>query len=266
MPDGTKPLAGIGVVLTRPVEQASRVARRIEALGGVPILFPVLEIRDTANIGPLNDLIDRLDEFDLAIFISANAVNKAMQFIQARRSLPPRLKFAAIGKMSAQELARFGVHEVICPASQFDSEALLELPQLQTVAGQRIVIFRGEEGREVLGDTLIARGARLEYAECYRRAKPAGDAGDLLKRWARNEIQAVSVMSSESLRNLCAMAGASGQPWLKQTPLFVPHPRIASAARELGFIDTQSTEPGDEGLIAALLAKFTPQPQHPRLK
>lgn len=250
------PLAGRGIVITRPAHQAQPLADLVRAAGGNPILFPVLEILDAEDLGPLNALIDRLDEFDLAIFISPNAVNKAMNLITARRVLPQRLKVAAIGRGGVKELRHFGVASVIAPAKKFDSEALLELPELTDVAGKQVVIFRGEGGRELLGDTLTARGARVEYAECYRRGKPNLDTAPLMKTWARNELHAITVTSSEGLRNLFDMIGKLGQTWLRKTPLFAPHPRIAATARELGLTAVIETGPDDEGLIAQLEQYF----------
>jgi uroporphyrinogen-III synthase len=252
----TLPLAGRGIVVTRPAGQARRLAALIRAAGGVPVLFPVLEILDSGDLRPLHALIDRLEEFDLAIFISPSAVNKAMNLITARRQLPPDLRIAAIGRGSARELKHFGVGEVIAPARKFDSEALLELPELAKIAGKRVVIFRGDGGRELLGDTLVARGAVLEYAECYRRGKPNSNAAPLLKAWARNELHAIVVTSSEGLRNLFDMVGKLGQSWLRKTPLFVTHARIAATARELGLAAVVEAGPGDTELAEGLVRYF----------
>ena len=251
------PLAGRGILVTRAAHQAQPFIDLVRAAGGEPIAFPTLEIQDVADQSALNALIDRLDSFDLAIFISPNAVAKAMNLIRARRALPARLAVAAIGRGSARELRRCGIAEVIAPATRFDSEALLELPALRDVAGKSVVIFRGEGGRELLGDVLTQRGARVEYAECYRRARPQSAAGDLLRRWSRNEIAAVTVTSAESLRNLYDMLGKLGCQWLKTTPLFAPHPHIADIARQLGVQTVIITEPGDEGLVAGLAAWFS---------
>lgn len=248
------PLQGVGVLVTRPVDQARQLAQLIVGAGGEAILFPVLEILDAADLRPLHALIDRLDEFDFAIFISPTAVGKAMNLIRARRELPPQLAIAAIGKGSRRELERCGVHQAIAPPQQFDSEGLLALPEFQDMCGQQVVIFRGEGGREVLGNTLRERGAHVEYAECYRRGKPALDAAPLLHRWARGEIDAVTVTSGESLHNLFEMLGKLGQQWLKKTPLFVPHPRIAETARSLGLEQIMVTAAGDEGLLTDLIA------------
>jgi uroporphyrinogen-III synthase len=251
-----RPLEGRGIVVTRSAHQAARLAELIRAAGGNPILFPVIEIVVVDDPQPLLALIDRLDEFDLAIFISPNAVNMALNQIKARRGLPPRLKLAAIGQGGARELKRFGLTAGIAPAARFDSEALLELPVMQDVAGKRIVIFRGDGGRELLGDTLTARGAMIEYAECYRRGRPQADAAPLLEARSRHELHAITVTSSEGLHNLFELVGGLDRPWLRKTPLFVPHPRIEQAARELDFATVVLTAQGDEGLVQGLESWF----------
>ena len=248
------PLAGLGILVTRPAHQAGHLAQLIRDAGGEPILFPAMEITDLPDVRPLNALIDRLHEFDFAIFISPNAVAKAMNLIRARRELPPALRIAAVGKGSRKTLAQFGVEQVLAPMERFDSEGLLALPEFQAVAGKRIVIFRGDGGRELLAEELMRRGAQVEYAECYRREKPRADSAQLLHRWARNEVGAVTVTSVEVLHNLFDLVGKLGQQWLKTTPLFVPHERIAEAARGMGLTLVYVTSPGAEGLVAGLVA------------
>jgi uroporphyrinogen-III synthase len=251
-------LAGRGVVITRPARQAGRLAEFVRAKGGAPLLFPAIEITAITDPRPLAALIARLDEFDLAIFISPNAVEHAFAAIEATRKFPDRLATAAIGRGTVAALERAGRSSIIAPA-RFDSETLLDLPQLKSVGGSRVVIFRGEGGRELLGDTLRARGACIEYAECYRRAQPALDPAPLLTAWAQGKVHAVTVTSSEGLHNFCAMLGTAGREWLRQTPLFAPHPRIGEAARDAGIAEVVLTPQGDEGLVQALCAFFAPR-------
>ena len=250
-----KSLAGKRIVVTRPAHQAEHLAALIRAEGGDALLFPVIEIVDIEDRQPLIALIDRLDAFEWAIFVSPNAVMKALSLIKARRALPSNLRFAAVGRGSVRELNNSGVTGVISPA-RFDSEALLEMPEMKNVAGKRVVIFRGDGGRELLGDTLAARGAAVEYAECYRRARPKADIGPLLELWQRHQLNAITVTSSEGLANLYEMLGVAGRPCLLQTPLFAPHERIAAAAHALGVQTVVLTGPGDEGLVAGLAAFF----------
>ena len=228
-------LKGVRVLVTRPRDQAENLAHLIESCGGEAIRFPVIEIAEPQDTQALLAVIDRLKDFALAIFISPNAVNRAMNLILARGGLPPALRVACVGRGSARELKHFGIENIIVPPGRFDSEALLEIPELQQVAGIRIVIFRGDGGRELLGDTLKARGAEIEYAECYRRVRPNTDMTPLLRRWARGEIDIVSVTSVDGLHNLFDMVGKAGQHWLIRTPIIVVSERMVEVCRELGF-------------------------------
>jgi uroporphyrinogen-III synthase len=119
-----------------------------------------------------------------------------------------------------------------------------------------VIIFRGDGGREVLGDTLKERGATIEYVTCYRRARPNLDPAPLLKLWEVGQLDAVTLTSSEGLRNFHEMIGRLGQAWLKKTPAFVPHVRIAEQARALGLGKVIPTDPGDDGLMAGLVQYF----------
>ncbi len=162
-------LTGRHVVVTRPTGQAAHLATELAARGALPVLYPVLEIRDIDDLAPVLDAAIRLESFDLAVFVSPNAIEKALALILPRRSWPAALRVAALGKSSERELARHGIHDAISPPLRFDSEALLELPELSAVQGKRVVIFRGEGGRELLGDTLKARGAAVEGRGARRR-------------------------------------------------------------------------------------------------
>jgi uroporphyrinogen-III synthase len=253
-------LAGRGVVITRPAGESQRLAALICDAGGEPLLCPAMEIRDLADARALDDVIDRLDAFDLAIFVSPSAVDKAMTRIAARRTLPANLRCAAIGPGGAQALVRFGVNEVIAPPrgdGRYDSESLLALPFLQHVRGLRVVIFRGAGGRELLGDTLAARGAVVEHAACYQRGKPVFNVLPLLRAWESNAIAAVIVTSSEGLRNFFEHIGAAGQTRLKHTLIVVPHPRIAAAAHELGLAHVVESASGDELLVQTVVRQVS---------
>jgi len=250
------PLAGRHIVVTRPADQAGPLAVAIENAGGIAVRFPVLVISDVEDPGPLHDIAARLDSYDLAVFVSPNAVHKALSILTAQRPWPARLRAATVGKSSERELARFGIADVIAPGERFDSEALLELPELQALEGRRVIIFRGDGGRELLGDTLKERGASVEYITCYRRGVPQADTAPLLKLWDARQLDAFVVTSSEGLRNLLTLLGDAGARWLKQTPLFVPHARIAEEARKLGLQCVVLTAPGDAGVLDGLTEYF----------
>ena len=245
-----QPLAGLKIAVTRPRDQAAQLARRIEQAGGIPLLFPLLDIAAAQDSQTLHEQISRLARFDLAIFISPNAVQYGMAEIRTMGDLPTALRIATVGQGSAKALRELGIAGVIAPAERFDSEGLLALPELQNVAGWRVLIFRGDGGRELLGDTLRARGATVEYAACYRRSKPQQDVAVLLDA----APDALTVTSSEALDHLWQMLGNAQRDSVCGLPLFVPHKRIAELAQRQGWRQVRLTEAGDDGLLSALIA------------
>jgi len=252
-------LAGRAVLVTRPAGVSTQLVALLRAEGGEAVLLPAIEILAPDDTAKLDAAIDRLEGFDIAIFISPTAVAKANAAVRARRDWPARLRYAAVGGGTAAALRGIGVAEVMAPQGRGDSEALASLPELMEVTGRRIVIFRGQGGREALRETLVARGAQVEYAECYRRALPRADVGPLIERWGQGRIDAVSITSAEGLGNLFALLGAtgvSGPALLRATPVFVPHPRVGEAARNLGVERVVVTGAGDEALAEALASFF----------
>lgn len=244
------PLAGLNIVVTRPHEQATKLMQSISRLGGNPVLLPLLEISPPADPQALSAQLARLADFQLAIFISPNAVRYGMAAIQSVGGLPSSLRIATVGQGSAQALRELGVGPIIAPQEKFDSESLLTLPELQDVAGKRVLILRGDGGRELLGDTLKQRGAHVEYAECYRRAKPTFDATTLLKA----APDALTITSSEALSHLWELLDSTEKQRITPLPLFTLHPRIAEKAQQLGFGEVHITATGDDGLLSGLVA------------
>lgn len=256
--DSAPPLAGRLIAVTRPAGQAASLCDAIRAAGGEALLFPVLAIAAVEDDGALAATIDRLDDFDLAFFVSPNAVEHALAAVRDRRSWPSRLAVATVGKGSERALAQVGFAHVIAPARGFDSESVLALPEFAESAmrGKRILIFRGDGGRDLLADVLRERGAEVVHVTCYRRYRPALDPAILLAPAARGELDALLLTSSEGVRNLAAMLGEADCERLHAVPVFAPHPRIAAHAREAGFATVIETEAGDDGLLRALVRHF----------
>lgn len=249
-----------GIVVTRPLDQARTLADLVKQAGGTPVLFPLLEIVPVQDYTGFDAVIDQLESFDWAIFISSNAVQHGMTRLLTRRSLPGKLLYAAVGPMTASELGTFGIKNVLTPTDRFDSESLLNLPEMQAVAGKRCVIFRGIGGRDLLANTLTERGAEVAFAECYQRTNPNPDPQPLEKLWESDSLQALVVTSSEALRNLLDLAKTA--VWLKATPIFVNHPRIAEAASAQGLLAITANAPGDGGMLATLETYFRKHGQH----
>jgi len=238
-------LAGRRILVTRPRELAQGLAALIAQAGGEPVLYPGIEIRDPEDADAARAALARLQEFDLAVFISPSAVRKAFELLGA--PWPARVRAAALGAGTRRELEARGVRGVIAPQDGADSEALLELAQLRRLEGSRVLILRGAGGRELIGETLAARGAQVSVVECYRRARPAPGAAPA------GALDAACANSGETLDNLVALLGLAR---LRDTPLFVPHERVAQIAREMGFTAVEVAGPGDAQMLARLLAYF----------
>jgi uroporphyrinogen-III synthase len=250
-------LGGLGVLVTRPAHQAEDLCRLIEAAGGRAWRFPALEIRPATSPEQAQALL--VQPWDWLVFVSANAVALALELSGGLLAGP---RIAAVGQATADALAAAGHPVDLVPGGQFDSEALLASEVMHRVAGQRILIVRGEGGRPLLGETLQGRGATLAYAEVYRRGRPLVDVAPLLARWER-DVGAVVATSGEVLDNLVEMLGAAGRERLLDTPLVVVSPRMAEQARQIGFGTIETAERAqDAAIVAALcgLCGYSPFP------
>jgi len=247
------PLGGAGIVVTRPVRQAAGLVRRLAALGAAPIVWPAIVILPPADAAALAHVQRDLATYDIAVFVSANAVEFG---VGDPARWPPALATFAPGPGTAEALAAVGVADVRVPVDSYDSEGLLALPALGDVAGRRVIVFRGDGGRELLGDTLRARGAHVDYVACYRRAAPASGAEGLLAALREGRVDAITLTSSEGLDNLLAALGADARARIADVPVFVPHARIAAHAQARGLRTVIHTPGSDAGLIAGLLEWF----------
>jgi uroporphyrinogen-III synthase len=252
----TGPLNDAGIVVTRPARQAAGLAREIAALGGRPLVFPAIVILPPVDVAALRAVQWNLARYDIAIFVSANAVEYG---VGDPAVWPARILTLVPGPGSAAALAAVGIANARVPATTMDSEGLLALPDLLDVSGKRIVIFRGDGGRELLRTALEARGATVVQVECYRRAKPQSGAAGLIDAWREKRVDAVTLTSGEGLDNLWDILGGEGRAHLAATPAFVPHASIAERAKELGLRHVIVTPPADAGLLASLLEYFAQQ-------
>ena len=244
------------MVVTRPAGQTEKFCSLIETAGGHVVRFPLLEITRPHDISRAADLTKRLDEFDMAIFVSQNAVVKAMGIMSDLGvSLPRKLQLAAIGQQTAHALAKTGHLATIVPAYHFDSETFLAMRETQDVQSKRIVIFRGEGGRPLLGNTLAARGALVEYAEVYRRVKPSPGIDTIRRTFFDNPVDLVTITSTEALQNLHELLVLRGYPQALELRLLVGGRRMVERAQSLGFSRIlQSHDPTDGSMFNAVVS------------
>lgn len=220
-----KPLQGIGVLVTRPRTQAADLVELIQNKGGDVICFPVIEIVPR-DVSAIEADIARLQQPDIALFVSRNAVAHGLSYADGA------LK-AAVGPATAAAIEAHGQTVEIQPEQGFDSESLLAESALNSVSGKNIRIIRGVDGRELLADTLRARGATVEYLSVYDRALPDCSPellAEVETAWRGGSLHAITVMSVQTLKNLIALL----PDWCKQridaVPLVTPATRVIKEA------------------------------------
>lgn len=251
-------LAGRTIAVTRPQAQAGELIAAIRAAGGTPLALPLITIEPVQDEAGFARLAASLDDFAIAFFVSANAVEHGLAGLRAHRPWPPGPVVATVGPGSAAALHAAGFATVIAPAERFDSEGVLALPQFgaAALAGKRVLVLRGDGGRELLADALAARGVEVSSFTCYRRVVPPVDVAALLALQVRAGLDALTLSSSEAVRHLAAELQGQAGTALFDVPVFAPHPRVAASARDAGFRAVVLTGAADAGLIGGLSAYF----------
>jgi uroporphyrinogen-III synthase len=248
------------VVITRPRAQAQSLARRIEAAGRDAIVFPLLEIHPLDDQSALQAALRDLRDYAMVAFVSPNAIDAVFRQVT---DWPREVAIAVMGEGSKAALAQHGLTpenaRIFSPVDpqRTDSQTLLEVLDIDALRGQRVLIVRGESGRELLADALRSEGVRVEQVPAYRRAAPVLDQAGLEQLSRLLDANADWLLtSSEALRILIALArdagGDAAVVKLQRQRLIVPHIRIAETARELGFSEIVQTGSGDDQLLAAL--------------
>jgi uroporphyrinogen-III synthase len=223
------------ILVTRPRDQAEGLARRIEVLGGKAYRFPTIEIHPARHPDSVRARLLRLGDYEIAVFVSVNAVEHALALLSPER-LPPGLMLAATGAATARELAAHGYADVMTPAERETSEGLAALPAMTDVRNRRIAILRGEgSGRDWLAETLAGRGADVRYIECYRRLPTDANPAPLCDALQAGSIHAVTATSVETLEGLIRVIGEAQRTQLTALPIACASDRIGTQARLLGF-------------------------------
>ena len=225
-------MTGWRVLLTRPAEESAALATVLSDVGIYSSSLPLLDIEPLPITPDQQALLRDLGRYCAVIVVSKPAARLALQQLDRQWSEMP---WFSVGAATAQVLADQG-YTVHYPHTGDDSEALLELPALREAIARpaaRVLILRGEGGRELLAERLRERGASVDYLELYRRFLPTYDTGVLMQRIQLERLNGVVVSSGQGFLHLQALAGADW-PEVAQLPLFVPSPRVQEMARAAG--------------------------------
>jgi uroporphyrinogen-III synthase len=222
-------LQGQVILNTRPAHQQAVLTARLEADGARVLSFPAIEIV-AAQGRPFAP-----GDYDILLFVSRNAVDFGLADVDPA-GLPPTLQFGVIGAATRDALCgRIGDPGArLIESEPYNSEALLAAPALEQVAGKRVLILRGQAGRNLLGDELAARGAAVEYREVYRRELPAHDTAAFERLTAEAFPTLVVLTSNEGMHNLFELVGATAAERLRTLPWLLISERMRESALKLG--------------------------------
>lgn len=257
---------GLRVIVTRPAAQAAGWVERLHALGCEAVALPLIGIEPLADPAPLAAVWrEALPQAALAMFVSANAVEQFFAARPAGAGWPAACDAGSTGPGTSAALRAAGVPaaqlvEPPADAPRFDSEALWARLAHRDWRGRRVLVVRGEDGRDWFAQTAAAAGAQVAFVTAYRRRPPQptpAEAAVLACAQAAPQAHLWSFSSSEALGHLRALAPAAD--WAAARAV-ASHPRIAAAARAAGFGQVHEAPP-DPSAVAALAAAYNaPQP------
>lgn len=255
-------LNGIRVLVTRPEGQADNLCQLIESHGGTAIRMPVIEIKASENLPAAEKILSQLEDYDIGIFISKNAVDWTLKLLGDKQSALESLQLIAIGSATAQALvdadkkyssSQNSFSRDVITNKGLNSEALLEIGALaaRQVNGKKIAIFRGQDGRELLSTVLKTRGAHVDYAEVYRRDCPQYDTDFIHNIWSANPPDVIVVTSNNGLQNLFSLLNPQQCELLRSKQLIVMGQRMLEFSAEFNFITPPilAEENSDEGIL-----------------
>lgn len=246
-------LSGQRILVTRPKPQGKELCDIIQAAGGEPIYFPTIEIVPLRDPDFKNQIAG-LDQFDWLIFISPQAVMQSVKEIQrAYPTFPSTIKIAAIGLGTAAKLREENFPVDACPIEDWSTEGLLALADFQSCEEKEIAVIKGLGGRDLLVDSLRARGALVTEILAYQRILPKAETGIIEPYLKDKTLDAVIVTSNESLENLETLIDKKYHAYLHTVPLVVMSERIQLHALALGFKKISVTKNASHEAILQVL-------------
>lgn len=230
----SQPLTGARVLICRPEPQASRLAGAFEAAGASTRVLPAIERVPLPETPEARQVILDLDLYQHVIAVSPYAASQLLERIDAWwPQLPVGVHWYGVGAGTAAVMARAGLAPEH-PPTGFTSEALLQLPSLQNLEHDKVLLARGDQGRELLRQTLEQRGARVTVLPLYRRQQPTPPATVVEACLVHFRPDVIVALSGETLNNFIALSENSSHNY-RDSLLLVPVDRVARQARTAGF-------------------------------
>ena len=223
------------ILNTRPVHQQDGLTSLLQAAGAQVIGFPAIEITECEATDFHVSLKENIGHYHIALFVSRNAVDGAFRFLDAK-ALPADLQLGVIGDGSRRALTDYvsGLDQRLIQAQPYNSEGLLTAAELQQIQGKNILIFRGQQGRNLLGDELRKRGANVDYCEVYRRKIPDYKA-DCFALQTKQRFPTLAIFTSnEGMNNILNLVNGDMRQKLLNIPWLLISERMRESAVNLG--------------------------------
>jgi uroporphyrinogen-III synthase len=251
------------MLLTRPAEESRALAQTLGEIGVYSASLPLLEIEPLPVSEANRSIIYDLAAYCAVIVVSKPAARLGLAMVDEIWPQPPMQTWFTVGAATAQILDDYGL-PVFFPQQGEDSEALLDLPQFQRALSgydPKVLIMRGEDGRELLAERLRERGVIVDYLPLYRRCLPHYPAFALPNTVEAERLNGLVVSSGQGFAHLRELAG-DAWPTFAQLPLFVPSPRVAEMARAAGAVAVVDCRGASaSALLAALREHPAPDAQ-----
>ncbi|MCV6605804.1 MAG: uroporphyrinogen-III synthase [Porticoccaceae bacterium] len=259
-------LTGKKILIIRPKAlpplRPDRFIQQLSATGAQPLHLPVIRLQpynvpqvDAPASEPLERIKSRvmaLASYPVVIFVSRPAALLGADWIDHYwPQLPVATQFFAVGESTRQVLAQQGIDARV-PTVEQTSEGLLALPELQQLQGRKVLIAKGEGGRELLVTELQQRGAQVDELNLYTR-NPDNHCQQDIANALQSGLNAVVAHSTELLLALLNQLPKALHPSLFALPLVVPSERIAKLARHSGFASpTVASSALPDDMVSAL--------------
>lgn len=250
-----KPLFGQRIVVTRARHQASELSQAIESLGGEAWEFPTIEIAPPTDSSYLIKAIKNLKDFQWLIFTSVNGVEAFFTELK-RQERDVRdlvgLEIVAIGPATQTALENRGLRIAYVP-EEYRAEKIVEGLASRIVAGQKVLLARAEEARDILPISLKAMGAEVWDVPAYKTVIGAANREELQYMLREKEVHMVTFTSSSTVRNFVTLLDGDIS-LLENVSLYSIGPITSATAQELGLkISKEATQYTISGLVEALL-------------
>ena len=222
----------IALVSTRPYEKNIVLLKQLVGTNISLLNYPLTEIKPLKNYAKFDSILNNLKQYQHIIFISTNAVHFFSERLKSLKILLPRhIMYSSIGPTTKKILENEFNIDVHCPKKTYDSKHLIKNKIFNNLQDEKVLIIRGEGGREVLKDMLEEKGADVHYGECYIRNYLSINLNKLQNEAQNYHSIFLIISSSESAKHFLTQNKNHDRDWLESVNIIVNHSRIKDVLR-----------------------------------